>query len=144
MHAFKLFEAGGQYEKLNLDTNLITGPLQTLFSQADKNVLCKLKILDVRYKRYQMASDMAQGRDFDVGTTFLDSILDDTARSMATQLSLNVLRQFRCLSLESLLTHDQNIQLLGAQWSDLCHSAEEIASAGVLQEKVMAVAKVYN
>lgn len=144
MHAFKLFDTGVQYEKLNLDANLIIRPLQTLFSQADKNVLCKLKVLEVRYKRYQMASYMAQGQDFDVGTIFLDSILEDTAKSVANQLSQNVLRQFRCLSLESVLTHDQNIQLLGTQWSDLCHNAEEIASAGVLQEKVMAVAQVYN
>ncbi|KAJ6001030.1 hypothetical protein N7481_001439 [Penicillium waksmanii] len=88
-----------------------------------------------------MGLDLIEGRYFDIETGFLDLLMNDTPRSVAIELSQNALKLFRHLSLESILTHDSNLRLLGIQWNQMCLDAKEIAIADVQQDKMVAVAK---
>jgi hypothetical protein len=142
LHALKNLESSRPYMNLELDTRFVTEPLHALLSEPDANILSRLKILKARYTRYKMGLGLIEGRYFDIETGFLDLLMNESPRSVAIELSQNVLKLFRHLSLESILTHDSNLRLLGIQWNQMCLDAKEIAIADVQQDKMVAVAKV--
>lgn len=101
-----------------------------------------MAVLEARYTRYRMSSDLAQAREFRIDTSFLSLINDRPSTEVATLLTKTALKDFSSLSVDSILAHDPNIQLLGSQWDRLCHDAEEIAAVEDLASKLLAVAKV--
>ncbi|KAJ5642667.1 hypothetical protein N7490_006667 [Penicillium lividum] len=140
-HAVTLHERGGQFETLQMDAKFITDPLERLLSPPDRNILLKLTALKSRYQRYRMSPDMVQGRVFSVKTSFLDLLIDHSATAVALRLSRNVLARFHHICLDGIRTHDQHLQLLGTEWNELCHDAEEVAAVGDLGRKLEEVAK---
>lgn len=142
LHALESFESGGFYSDLQLNTNLITKPLQDLLFEPDAHILSKLKVLEARYVRYKTGSDMIEGRFFDTETVLLNLIISDTPKSVAMKMSQNALDIFQTLSLESILTRDRNLRVLGTQWNQVCLDARELATADIQQDKMMAVARV--
>jgi hypothetical protein len=143
LHALESFKSGGLYSDLQLNTHLITKPLQALLSEPDAHILSKLKVLEARYMRYKTGSDMIEGRFFDAGTALLNLVISDTPRSVAIKMSQNALEIFRRLSLESILTRDCNLRFLGTQWNQVCLDARELATTYIQQDKMMAVARVF-
>lgn len=141
-HAVTLHERGGQFEPLQMDAKFIIDPLERLLSAPDRNILLKLTVLKSRYQRYRMSPDMVQGRVFSVETGFVDLLIGHSATAVALQLSRKALARFHHICLDSIRTHDQHLQLLGSEWNELCHDAEEVAAVGDLGEKLEDVAKV--
>ncbi|KAJ5047001.1 hypothetical protein NUH16_003504 [Penicillium rubens] len=141
-HAVTLHERGGQFEPLQMDAKFIIDPLERLLSAPDRNILLKLTVLKSRYQRYRMSPDMVQGRVFSVETGFVDLLIGHSATAVALQLSRKALARFHHICLDSIRTHDQHLQLLGSEWNELCHDAEEVAAVGDLGGKLEDVAKV--
>ena len=105
------------FQHFQLEAEFITRPLEQLFSQRDTNILLKIKVLEARYHRYRESPAMLHGKDFTVDTSFLNLILERTATSTAAHLSRNVHAQFSHITLDSLLHHDEHLQLIGSQWN---------------------------
>ncbi|KAJ5033076.1 hypothetical protein NUH16_010041 [Penicillium rubens] len=141
-HAVTLHERGGQFEPLQMDAKFIIDPLERLLSAPDRNILLKLTVLKSRYQRYRMSPDMVQGRVFSVETGFVDLLIGHSATAVALQLSRKALARFHHICLDSIRTHDQHLQRLGAEWNELCHDAEEVAAVSDLGGKLEEVAKV--
>lgn len=101
-----------------------------------------MAVLEARYTRYRMSSDLAQAREFRIDTSFLSMINDRPPLEMAAVLTETALKQFSSLSVDSIFAHDPNVKSLGSQWNRLCHDTEEIAVVEDLGSKLLAVAKV--
>ncbi|KAJ5559453.1 hypothetical protein N7513_001852 [Penicillium frequentans] len=136
------FEARKYRAISEMDAKFIIDPLERLLSAPDRNILLKLTVLKSRYQRYRMSPDMVQGRVFSVETGFVDLLIGHSATAVALQLSRKALARFHHICLDSIRTHDQHLQLLGLEWNELCHDAEEVAAVGDLGGKLEDVAKV--
>jgi hypothetical protein len=137
-----IFHERGRFEALQMDAKFISDPLMSLLSTPDHNILFKLNVLKVRYRRYQMSPEMAQGRVFNVETSFLDQLLDDSTTPIALRMSRNALTRFHQVCFNSIRTHDWHLQLLGMEWNQLCHSAAEATAVEGLIRKLQELALV--
>jgi hypothetical protein len=125
-----------------IEASVITGPLKVLLGQPDRYIIRRLKVLEARYTRYKIGSDIARGRVFDVRTDFLTAVSEQSAATIAWKMTQEVMREFDNLNINGLLFHDDHLRHLALKWDQMNHDAEEVAAAGGLDGKLRDIARV--
>jgi hypothetical protein len=118
--------------------------LKAILSQPDKNILRRLAVLANRYKRYQRCSDLAQGREFQTNTAFLEILREKTVPRIAWEISGDTFDDFRKVSLHSIQDYDLHIRRLALRWDNLYYDVEDVAATGEFDGTLMGLAKVYK
>ncbi|KAJ6027445.1 hypothetical protein N7460_012262 [Penicillium canescens] len=143
-HAVKSFENNQIYSPLSLDASLITSPLKAILSQPDKNILRRLVVLGNRYKRYRRCSGLAQGREFQTNTAFLEILREKAVPGIAWEISRDTFDDFRKISLHSIRDYDLHIRRLALRWDNLYYDVDDVAATGEFDGTLMGSFTIYE